>query len=107
MKLLQKLFKKKNKTYPKDIQQKLLIINDDSRLIHEIFGITDKRAEELLEICSAQLTDNDHLHIALKNVVDKCKHTNEIVFSTLIVSKIVERMNEKDNLLQALLRHGM
>lgn len=107
MKLLQNLFKKKTKTYPKDIQQRLLIINDESKLIHEIFGITDKRAEELLDICSAQFTEYDHLHIVLKNVVDNCKHTNEIVFSTLMLSKIMERMNQKDSLLQAILRHGM
>lgn len=107
MKLLQNLFKKKTKTYPKDIQQRLLIINDESKLIHEIFGITNKRAEELLDICSAQFTEYDHLHIVLKNVVDNCKHTNEIVFSTLMLSKIMERMNQKDSLLQAILRHGM
>lgn len=91
MKRLIKMFGKKKPTYNSDNNYKLLIINDDSNLLHHSLGISDTRVEELLELSIKAYNKNDTLHNVLKDAVSECKHINEVVMATLIVEKIVDK----------------
>jgi hypothetical protein len=97
MNWLEKLFKKKKKTY-----NKLLIIDDSKELIHEILGISDERAEELLNICLKAYDNNTHVHTCLEDVVSECKHTNEVVMATLMMQKVIDRKTQMNGLMGAL-----
>jgi hypothetical protein len=96
-----KLFKKKKKGYNTDGQYKLLIIDESKELIHEILGITDERAEQLLKIAASAFDKNETMHMGLVHVVDNCNHTNEVVFATMLYQKILEREVNKRRLFGA------
>lgn len=98
MKLLQKIFKKKKESYPKDIKYQLLIIDENAEYFHHIIGITDERAQKLLDLCLISYKDSQKLHTALETVVNTCNHTNEIVFCTMMFQKIIDRENAKEGL---------
>jgi len=102
MNWLGKLFKKKKKTYNTDHNYKLLIIDDSKELIHEILGISDERAEELLNICLKAYDNNTHVHTCLEDVVSECKHTNEVVMATLMMQKVIDRKTQMNGLMGAL-----
>jgi len=91
MNWLEKLFKKKKQSYNTDSQYKLLIIDDSKELIHEILGITNERAEELLKLAKISFEKNETMHLGLENIVKECNHTNEVVFSVMLYQKIMER----------------
>jgi hypothetical protein len=102
MNWLGKIFNKKKKSYSTDNKYKLLIIDESAELIHQNLGIIDARADELLSACLHAYKEYKQLHLALVYIVDQCKHTNEIVFSTMVFSKIIERENAKGQLLDQL-----
>jgi len=94
MNWLGKVFGKKKRGYNTNCDYKLLIIDDSKDLIHEILGITEKRAEELLKTCLKAYDDNNQLHTCLEQVVNECKHTNEVVMATLMMQKVIDRKNQ-------------
>jgi hypothetical protein len=98
MKWLGKLFKKKQKVYNVPGKYKLLIIDDEADLLHENLGIISPRAEELLKACMDSFENNKRVHTALAEIVDKCCHTNEIVFATIMMAKIIDRNEQKNRL---------
>jgi hypothetical protein len=98
MNWLEKVFKKKKKSYNTDCNYKLLIIDDKAEHFHEILGVTEKRADELAKICLDAYKSHDYLHATLEEVVSKCKHTNEVVFATLITQKVIASEQSKDRL---------
>lgn len=103
MNWLGKMFKKKKKkSYPKDIKYQLLIIDDKAEFFHEIIGVSEERAQKLLDVCLKSYKEYQQLHSALEAVVNECTHTNEIVFSTMVFQKIIDRENAKDGLLSHL-----
>jgi hypothetical protein len=102
MKWLGKLFKRKKKSYNTDKQYKLLIIDDSKELMHEILGISEERAEELINICIKAYDDHDQLHACLEDVISKCKHTNEVVMATMIMQRVIDRKNQLHGLMGAL-----
>lgn len=109
MKWLIKMFGKKKPTYNSDNNYKLLIINDDSDLLHHSLGISDKRVEELLQISIKAYNNNNTLHNALRDAVSECKHSNEVVMATLIVQKIVDKNDSLErghNILRNLFGNG-
>jgi len=109
MNWLGKLFGKKKKGYNTDCNYKLLIIDDSKELLHEILGISEQRAEELLKICFKAYDDNNQLHTCLEQVVSYCKHTNEVVMATLMMQKVIERKNSMHGLgevLKKMFGHG-
>jgi hypothetical protein len=93
MNWLKKLFDEKKE----QSKHKLLIIEDNASLLNVALGISEERSEELLNKCNELYKNNDCLSIALQKLVDFCNHTNEIVFSTLIMQKIIERTEAKNN----------
>lgn len=99
MNWLGKVFKKKKKSYNTDCNYKLLIIDDKEELLHNILGISEKRAEELTEVCINAYKNNEQLHSCLEEIVDNCKHTNEVVFATLISQKVIDRFQSRDRML--------
>jgi hypothetical protein len=108
MNWLGKLFKKK-KNYNTDNKYRLLVIDEKAELIHLNLGISEERADELLHICLTAYKENQMLHQALEYIVDKCSHTNELVFSSMIFQKMIDRENSKNELLnnlKSMLGHG-
>ena len=109
MNWLGKMFKKKKKGYNTDSQYKLLIIDDEAELLHHNLGIVTPRADELLQCCVNAFENTNRVHIAMENVVSECKHTNEIVFATLMMAKIIEKNESQDrihNLLKNMFGRG-
>lgn len=109
MNWLGRIFKKKKSSYPNDQVHRLLIIDEKAELVHHNLGITEERADELLKMCLAAYREHKLLYTALEFIVSNCKHTNEVVFSTMIFQKIIERENSKEqmlNHLKSILGHG-
>lgn len=104
MKWLGKLFKKKEKGYNTDGRYKLLIIDDEAELIHKNLGINDARAELLLTACLEAFESSDRVHVALEKVIDICTHTNEVVYTTLMMAKVIEK-NESQGRIHNLLKN--
>ena len=100
MNWLGKMFRKK-KSYSTDSQYKLLIIDDSKELIHEILGVTEERAEELLNFAKKAYDRHETMHMGLEEVVSKCTHTNEVVFGTMLYQKILDREISKRKLFDA------
>lgn len=101
---LGKLFKKKKKGYNTDGKYKLLIIDDEAELIHKNLGITDKRAEVILCKCLEAFDNSQRVHTAMEKVVDICTHTNEVVYATLMMAKVIEK-NESHERIHNLLKN--
>ena len=101
---LGKWFRKKEKSYNTDGKYKLLIIDDEAELIHKNLGITDKRAEALLTACLEAFDSSERVHTAMEKVIDICTHTNEVVFATLMMAKVIEK-NESHGRIHNLLKN--
>ena len=98
MNWFRKVFKKKKKSYNTNCDYKLLIIDEKAEHFHTILGITEKRADEIAKICYDGYKGHDYLHATLEAVVSECKHTNEVVFATLVTQKVVATEQSKDRL---------
>jgi hypothetical protein len=94
----EKIFRRRKKTtYTIEYKNKLLIIDEDAEHLHTSLGITSERADELMNICVECFIENGNLPVALKILVDNCKHVNEIVFSTMLFHKLlVTTTNKRD-----------
>ncbi len=98
MNWLGKMFKKKKKGYNTDGQYKLLIIDEKAELLHQNLGISDERVKILLALCVKAFDESDDMHTALVKVVQECTHTNEVVMSTLMLQKVVDKRNSHERL---------
>jgi hypothetical protein len=96
-----KVFKKKKKSYPQN-EQRLLIIDDNAEHVHEILGISEKRAQEIVDMCLKSYDNNTELTASLEEVVNQSKHTNETVFITMVMLKVIEKKNSMNGLMGAL-----
>jgi hypothetical protein len=92
MKWIKRILKDKRMKY-KPCEPKLLIIDDTADLMHEILGISDKRAHELLMAADKAYNDHDKLHLCIEELVAICVHTNEVVFTTMVLQKIIDQKN--------------
>lgn len=101
---LGKLFKKKKKSYNTDGQYKLLIIDDEAELIHQNLGINDVRAKVILDKCLEAFDSSERVHTAMEKVIDICTHTNEVVYATLMMAKVIEK-NESQGRIHNLLKN--
>lgn len=90
MKAIKNLFKK-NKTYCTDNKFIPLVINEDAEFVHDIFGITDKRSEELAQNALDAFEKHSQLHLMLIDIISYCKHANEIALSMMLFERIVEK----------------
>ncbi len=98
MKWFRNLFKKKKKSYPQQDKFYLCIVDENSNLLHNNLGITEERAESLTRLCLEAYKTNELLYKCLDDVVKGCVHTNEVVFATMILQKIIDRYNTKDRI---------
>jgi hypothetical protein len=98
MKWFRKLFKKKKKSYPQDSKFKLCIIDEEGEQLHQNLGITEDRAKELTKLCIDSYQNNELLYKCLDDLVKGCVHTNEIVFATMVLHKVIDRLNAKNRL---------
>ena len=101
MNVLGKLFNKK-KTYSKDNKFEVLIIGEDKSNFQEILGITEERGKELLKMSLESYQKQDLFSDSCKEVVDECKHINEVVYAMACLCRIKEATNS--NPLEAILR---
>ena len=91
MSWLGKAFRKKDiKTYPQDGEFKLCIINEDTDILHETLGITDARAKELSEVCLNAWDKHERTTSMVQEMLDHCKHINEVTMIFFIFHKIGE-----------------
>ena len=104
MNWLGKMFKKKKKSYNTDGQYKLLIIDDEAELLHQNLGMTNARAEVILNKCLESFESSNRVHVAMEKVVDICTHTNEIVFAALMMAKVIEK-NESHERIHNMLKN--
>jgi len=95
---LGKMFKKKKKGYNTDGQYKLLIIDDKAELLHQNLGISDERVKILLAVCVKSFEESDDMQNALVKVIQECTHTNEVVMSTLMLQKVIDKRNNHERL---------
>lgn len=98
MNWLGKLFTKNKKTYSETENCKLLIIDETKEHLHEILGISEKRASELLNMAKKGYDETDMLHTCLERTTEFCVHTNEVVFITLLVTRVIEAHNSRNGL---------
>ena len=98
MNWLERLFRKNKKTYSGTENCKLLIIDETQEHIHEILGISDKRAAELLEVAKKAYEETDMLHTCLERTTDFCVHTNEVVFMTLLLTRVIQAHDSRNSL---------
>lgn len=101
MKVLGKLFNRKKKLTGSS-ELKICIIDESTTDLWVTFGITEKRRDELVDICKDSLKENDTKSHAYVYIVDRCKHVNEVVTATIIFERMCEQAN--DNPLAALLK---
>lgn len=108
-KFFRKLFRKEKKIELRDYEKiQLLIIDEYAELLHEALGISNERLEELRLYIISALSKHDGLPIpTLKEVVDKCKHTNEVCFvsqefAILMIKNSLDR--DRDNMLKQFFR---
>jgi len=84
-----KLFRKKNYNTSKVF--KLSIINDESRDLSVVLGITEGRRDQLASLCKEAIK-LEKLSQSIDLVFGECKHENEIAYATLLLG----RLHEKD-----------
>ena len=109
MKWFRKLFKKKKKSYPQDNEFSLWIIGGEGGQLLQYLGITVERAQELRKLCIDSYQKNELLYKCLDDLVKGCVHTNEIVFATMVMHKVIDRFNAKnrlDDLMKNLFNNG-
>lgn len=107
MNWLGKLFKRK-KSYSKDGKFKICIVDETKEHLHEIFGISEKRSDEITKTVLNIFENNNSLHECLVQIAPICKHENELVFAVLILNRILDHKKNADaakNLLN-LLKNG-
>ena len=98
MKWFRKLFKKKKKSYPQDNEFYLCIIDEHGDKLHKNLGITEERASALTRLCIDSYQNNQLLYKCLDDVVKGCVHVNEIVFATMVLHKVIDRLNNINRL---------
>ena len=70
----------RNKTkYPKYNHLKLLVIDSKALTVSEGLGITEDRAEQLRHYVQLAFMYSQDSFYILEKVIDKCKHTNEVI----------------------------
>lgn len=95
MNWLGKMFKKKKKSYPQDNKFKLCIIEENSEFLHETLGIIESRCQELSVIVLNAYDKNESMHDSVQEILDQCKHINEVVLALSVFHKYSEMHNKK------------
>lgn len=75
---------------------KLAIADETAEQFYDILGITEERAEKISKIVEDCFDKHELLHASLEEIVDSCTHTNEIVFATLVFTKVQEHRAKKE-----------
>jgi len=89
MKVLGKLFSRKKKLVNSP-ELKVCIIDDTTTNLWVTFGITEERKKELIDMCATVLKKSDSKSEAYVEIVDNCKHVNEVITSTIIFERMCE-----------------
>jgi hypothetical protein len=92
MKSLQNLFKRK-KTLKPSTALKLCIIDDNTSDLWITLGITEERRDEIVAFCKKAYNDHNVKTACYKDIVDQCKHVNEIVPACIVFERICDVEN--------------
>jgi len=82
---------RKKKKYSGKQEFKLLIIDDESSELTTSLGITEKRVDEIVEICRKSYKEANKLTEAIAATLLKMNHINEATYALLILSRLHER----------------
>ena len=93
MKVLGKLFNRKKKLV-NSTELKVRIIDDTTTDMFVTFGIVKKRKDELFDTCKEAYDKYDIKSEAYVYIVDKCKHVNEVVVSTIMFERMCNYSND-------------
>lgn len=68
-------------------------INEKSDTVHEALAITEERSHELIDMCVKAFEDTTKFTDAMALVSQKCKHANELMYTTYIMVDIRNQLN--------------
>lgn len=107
MSMLGKLFKRK-KVLKSSTELKVAIVDENNSNLYYTFGITDERKDELVEITKANFKKHTGISKAYEEIVENCKHVNEIIVCVIIFERIIElNKNESSGHMLAKLLGGL
>ena len=92
MSMLGKLFKKEKGLKP-STELKLCIIDDTTSDLWVTLGITEERRDEIVAFCKKAYHDHNVKTACYKDIVDQCKHVNEIVPACIVFERICDVEN--------------
>ena len=78
------------KTYPKDSQFKLCIVDENADMMMDTLGIIDSRAKEIAEITKKAYEGHQKKTDSLQEIFDHCVHINEVVFAYECFNRVHE-----------------
>jgi hypothetical protein len=91
--------------YPeKDGLFNILIFDEENSSLTESLGITDERAEALMEVTKEAYLNSDRLTDALQKAIIHSKHINEAVFITIVMNTNHNKVRETSGGLEGLLK---
>jgi undecaprenyl pyrophosphate synthase len=90
--MLGKLFKRK-KTLKSSPALKICIIDDTTSDLWVTLGITDERRDEIIKLCKNAYVNHDTKTGSYEEIVDKCRHINEVVTACIIFERYCEMHN--------------
>ena len=93
MNLLGKLFNRKKKLVNSP-ELKICIVDETTTDLWITFGITEKRRDEIIDICKNAFKEADVKSECYKIIVDKCNHVNEVVTATIIFERMCDQQND-------------
>lgn len=90
MSMLGKLFKKEKTTTQ---EFNLCIVDDTTSDLWVTLGITDVRRDEIIAFCEKAFENHEVKTDCYKEIVEQCKHINEVIPSCIIFERMCELHN--------------
>jgi hypothetical protein len=87
--MLGKLFKTKKVLKP-STELKVAIIDENNSNLYYTLGITDERRDELIKLVKDNFNKHNDISKAYAEMVDNCKHLNEVIVCVIIFERIIE-----------------
>jgi hypothetical protein len=91
--MLGKLFKRK-KTLKPSPALKVCIIDDTTSDLWVTLGITDERRDQIVQLCKDAFDNHETKTGSYVEIVDKCKHVNEVITACIIFERVCDVHND-------------
>ncbi len=73
---------------------KLALINPDKTEVYKVLGISEERSDEIVEMATESYQSKKYFSETLEELVSKMNHINEVVFATLMASRIHHKKDQ-------------